>query len=141
MTSLRKLEIQQLRMDKNLARLRKAATLPKRLIRERYRAHYRELVADTFDAANQLKDLYLFGGFNIEPEHLPKLHAFLDRYSRTPACRQIKRRMMRAILAGDRAGVYTELISLRLTMRDFFEGLRVYEVPAFRTLTAEEVQF
>lgn len=140
MPSVKELEYQQIRMDKNLARLRKAATLPKGTVR-RFRGNFRALVVETFDIADKLKDFYLFGGFNIEPDHLPKLHAFLNRYSRTEACRQIKRRIMRAILAGDRPGVYTELIGLRLIMRDFFEGLSVYEAPNFRALTAEEVSF
>lgn len=133
--NLKNLERQQLRMDKNLARIRKARTLPPALIRERYRAHWRELVADTFDAADKLKDLYLFGGFSISPDNLPKMAAFLDRFSRTANCRQIKRRIMRAILAGDPRGVYTELIGLRRIMRDFFEPLHVPESPAFRAKT------
>ena len=140
MPTVKDLEYQQIRMDKNLARLRKAATLPKATVR-RFRGNFRALVVETFDIANTLKDFYLFGGFNVEPDHLPKLSAFLERYSRTEACRQIKKRIVRAILAGDRPGVYTELIGLRLTMREFFEGLSVYESPAFRERTTEEASF
>ena len=136
MPSIRDLEEKRLKMDKNMARIRKARSLPASTVR-RYRSAFRELVAETFALANTLKDFYLFGGFNIEPDHLPTLLPFLERYSRTDACAKIKRRVVKAILAGDRRAFYKELIDLRSVTRDFFEPLRVYEFPAYRQKAEE----